>query len=348
MKYQHRALPLLAKQFPEDIFAILVYGPDAGHVSETVETLIGGAVTNPKDPFSITEVDIQIIKQDPAFVVDTALAFSMTGERKLIKIRNASDIVIPVLETILQFEKIEANIILDAGNLDKRSKLRTLFENNKKLGCLACFGDQGSSLRDLINKIFRGSDIYAEEGVLDYLLAHLGNDRQHTVNELNKLALMVGPGGRLSLEETIGSIGDAGLLALEDIAFFTGSGNLESLCLSLQRAEDSGQSPIAILRTVINHFQRLHSIAIKIEQGAALETSIKSLRPPVFWSRQQEFERQARFWTRGKLELALQRFFMGELQCKTTGIPQMALSCQVLIGACFMGPHNNKSQKSRS
>ena len=30
MKYQHRALPLLAKQFPEDIFAILVYGPDAG------------------------------------------------------------------------------------------------------------------------------------------------------------------------------------------------------------------------------------------------------------------------------------------------------------------------------
>jgi hypothetical protein len=68
----------------------------------------------------------------------------------------------------------------------------------------------------------------------------------------------------------------------------------------------------------------------------------------VFWSRQQEFERQARFWTRGKLELALQRFFMGELQCKTTGIPQMALSCQVLIGACFMGPYNNKLQKSGS
>ena len=52
MKYQHRALPLLAKQFPKDIFAILVYGPDAGHVSETVKTLVGGAVADPKDPFS--------------------------------------------------------------------------------------------------------------------------------------------------------------------------------------------------------------------------------------------------------------------------------------------------------
>jgi len=251
-----------------------------------------------------------------------------------------------VIETILQFEKIEANIILDAGNLDKRSKLRTLFENDKKLGSLACYADQGSSLRDLINQIFKESDIYAEEGVLDYLLARLGNDRQHTVNELNKLALMVGPGGCLSLEDTIDSIGDAGLLALEDVAFFTGSGNLESLCLSLQRAEDSGQSPIAILRTVINHFQRLHSVAIKIEEGASLEATIKSLRPPVFWSRRQEFEKQARFWTREKLELVLQRFFMGELQCKTTGIPQMALSCQVLIGACFMGPYNSKLQKS--
>ena len=232
MKYQHRALPLFAKQFPEDICAILVYGPDAGHVSEPVKTLVGGAVDDPKDPFSITEADIKIIKEDPAFVVDTALAFSMTGKRKLIRIRNATDIVVPIIETILQLEKIEANIILDAGNLDKRSKLRSLFDNDKKLGSLACFGDQESSLRDLINKIFKGSDIYAEEGVLDYLLAHLGNDRQHTVNELNKLALMVGPGGRLSLEETIDSIGDAGLVTLEDIAFLTGSGNFENLCLS--------------------------------------------------------------------------------------------------------------------
>ena len=340
MKYQHRALPTLAKKFPEGIFAILVYGPDAGHVSETVKKLVGGAVTDPKDPFSITEVDAQTIKQDPTFVTDSALAFSMSGERKLIRIRNATDIMVPIIETILQYETIEANIILDAGNLDTRSKLRTLFENNEKLGSFACYGDQGSSLKNLINEMFKENDVSAEEGVLDYLQAHLGNDRQHTVNELKKLALMVGPGGRLPLKETIDSIGDAGLLALEDVAYFTGSGNLETLCLSLQRAEDSGQSPITILRTVINHFQRLHSITTKTEEGASLEATIKNLRPPVFWSRKQEFERQARAWTTGKLELALERFFVGEHQCKTTGIPQMALCCQVLIGVCLMRPYN--------
>jgi DNA polymerase-3 subunit delta len=347
MKYQHRALPTLAKKFPEGVFAILVYGPDAGHVSETVKKLVGGAVTDPKDPFSITEIDAQTIKQDPAFVVDSALAFSMSGDRRLIRIRNATDIITPVIETILQFETIEANIILDAGNLDRRSKLRTLFESDKKLGSLACFGDQGSSLKNLINKVFKESDIHAGEGVLDYLFARLGSDRQHTVNELNKLTLMVGPGAHLSLEETIDSIGDAGLLALEDIAYFTGSANLDSLCLSLQRAEDSGQSPIAILRTVINHFQRLHSITIKTEDGAPLETTIKSLRPPVFWRRQQEFERQAQTWTSEKLEMALERFFVGEHQCKTTGIPQMPLCCQVLIGVCLIRPYN-KLQKSGS
>ena len=90
MKYQHRALPTLAKKFPEGIFAILVYGPDAGHVSETVKKLVGGAVTDPKDPFSITEVDAQTIKQDPTFVTDSALAFSMSGERKLIRIRRSN------------------------------------------------------------------------------------------------------------------------------------------------------------------------------------------------------------------------------------------------------------------
>ena len=341
MKYQHRALPTLAKKFPENIFAILVYGPDAGHVSETVKKLVGGAVTDPNDPFSITEVDAQTIKQDPTFVIDSALAFSMSGERKLIRIRNATDIMLPTIETILQFETIEANIILDAGNLDTRSKLRALFEKNNKLGSFACYGDQRSSLKNVINEIFKENDVYPGEGVLEYLLSHLGNDRQHTVNELNKLALMVGPEGRLSLEETINSIGDAGLLALEDIAYFTGSGSLEPLCLSLQRAEDSGHNPITILRTVINHFQRLHSIAIKRGEGASLETAIKNLRPPVFWSRKEEFERQALAWTTDKLELALERFFKGEHQCKTTGIPQMPLCCQLLIGVCLMRPYNN-------
>mgnify|MGYP006164789279 FL=1 len=337
MKYQQSELENLCQTFPNGVLAVLVYGPDAGHVNEVAMKISKSTVDDITDPFSVVEVGSDKAKQDPAFVIDAALAYSMIGGRRLVRIRNATDSITSIIEDIIQMESIEAKIILDAGALDTRSRLRSLFEKNEKLGILACYGDQGKTLESLIKNTFTGNNITFEPETMEYLTAHLGNDRQHTKNELEKLILMVGPNGHLSLDITSTSIGDSNLLIMDDIAFHTGDGNLHSLTLSLQRAEETGQNPITIFRAAINHFQRLHNISLMQEQGIPVSAAIKKLRPPVFWNKKAQFERQLNRWTVKQLEQALDRFFAGEQQCKTTGIPQMVMCSQVLIGVCLKG-----------
>ena len=140
----------------------------------------------------------------------------------------------------------------------------------------------------------RNNQIDVPREALDYLSTHLGNDRRHTKNELEKIILLAGPNGRLTLKDVASSIGDAGAMVLENIAFSAGAGDLKALTISLQRAEEDGQNPVAILRTTISHFHRLYNTVGLMEDGVIIAVALKTLKPPVFWNRQKEFEQQAK------------------------------------------------------
>jgi DNA polymerase-3 subunit delta len=335
MKFQHKDLAKLSKSYPPQVLAILVYGPDAGHVAETAKLLGESVVDDIKDPFAVVNTDSDKLRRDPASLIDSAMAFSMTGGRRLVRVRNATDALTLLIDELIKLPAIEAKIILEAGHLDSRSKLKLLFERNEKLGALACYGDQGINLEYFIKNTLGDNKINATKDALDYLFAHLGNDRQHTKNELEKIILMVGGGGKLNLEDAASSVGDAGAMVLENIAFSAGSGDLKALTISLQRAGEDGQNPVAILRTTINHFQRLYNTVGLMDDGVIIAAALKTLRPPVFWNRQKEFEQQTKSWRLKKLETALRRLHQSELECKTTGMPQMAVCAQAILGICM-------------
>ena len=335
MKFQQKDLTKLSTNYPPDIFGILIYGPDAGHVTETANVIGEGAVDDLMDPFSVVNTNSGELRQDPAFLIDSAMAFSMTGGRRLIRVRSATDALVPLIENLIKQETIEAKVILEAGHLEARSKLRLVFERNDKLGTLACYGDQGINLERLIRDTLRANQVTSTQEALNYLFTHLGNDRQHTKNELEKIILMLGAGGELTLEDAASSIGDSGAMVLENIAFSAGSGDLKALTISLQRAEEDRQNPVTILRTTINHFHRLYNAVGLIENGVMLAAALKTLRPPVFWNRQKEFEQQAKSWQLKKLEASLGRLLQSEKECKTTGIPQMAVCAQAILSICM-------------
>jgi DNA polymerase-3 subunit delta len=335
MKFQQKDLTKLSQNYPPNIFGILLYGPDTGHVTETAQIIGEGTVDDLKDPFAVVNTNSEQLRQDPAFLIDSAMAFSMTGGRRLIRVKNATDALTPLITDLIKLETIEAKIVLEAGHLESRSKLRLIFERSNKLGALACYGDQGVNLKRLIQDTLRNNQIDVPREALDYLSAHLGNDRRHTKNELEKIILLAGPNGRLTLKDVASSIGDAGAMVLENIAFSAGAGDLKALTISLQRAEEDGQNPVTILRTTISHFHRLYNTVGLMEDGVIIAVALKTLKPPVFWNRQKEFEQQAKSWRVKKLEAALNRLLQSEQECKTTGMPQMAVCSQAILGVCM-------------
>jgi len=335
MKFQQRDLPKLLSNRPKGLRGVLVYGPDAGHVDETATAICKSVVEDISDPFRTVALTGEALRQDPAALMDAATAMSLTGGDRLVRVRGASDGTAPRFQDLADAEAIEAFVVVEADSLDTRSKLRRLFESDDGLAALACYGDEGAGLAAFIRKTLGELQVTAAPDALDFLAENLGGDRRQTRGELEKLALLVGPGGTAGLEDVLSSIGDSGALAMDDIAYAVGDGDAAALDKALRRARADGESPVRIIRTTMSHFQRLHQAASAIAAGTGPDAAIGALRPPIFRNRRGRFEAQLRGWSPARLEHCLDRLFEAEYRCKSTGLPDEAVCAQSLIGICL-------------
>ena len=337
MKLSIKHLDNLSKLFPPELHGILVYGPDAGHVSEVSQKIGKSHVNSLKDPFQVEELSINKIREDPALLLDAAMSLPLTGGNKLIIIRECPDVLTSNFEELSRLESIEAKFLILSGTLSPRSKLRKLFEGNKRLGALPCYTDQEGDLKSLVSRVMGEAGISMRPDALQYFITHLGNDRLITRSELNKLILYAGNDKEINLQTVIKVIGDGGQIVLDAIPSSIADGDIKSFLLALDRHNSDSQTPISILRTTISYFQNLRTARALVDQGHSAKDATSSLRPPIFWNKKREFERQLKSWSTQQLNDFLERLQDAEILCKTTGYPATTIASQVLLGLCIRG-----------
>ena len=337
MKLSIKHLHSLSKLFPPELYGILVYGPDAGHVSEVGEKIGKSHVEDLRDPFKVEELNVSEIKEDPARLADAAMSLPMTGGSKLIIIRECTDVLTSNFEELSRLESIEAKFLILSGALNPRSKLRKLFEDNKRLGALPCYTDQESDLKSLVSAVMAEVGISMRPDALQYLITYLGSDRLATRSELNKLILYAGNNKEITLQTVIEIVGDGGPMVLDAIPSSIANGDIKSFLIALDRHNSDSQNPISILRTTISYFQKLRTARALVDRGCSEKDAISALRPPIFWNKKLEFERQLKSWSAKQLNDLLERLQDAEILCKTTGYPAVTIASQVLLGLCIRG-----------
>jgi DNA polymerase III subunit delta len=312
--------------------AVLIFGPDAGLVRERADKLAQAICADPKDPFRVADLAAAAFTADPARLHDEAAALSFTGGRRLVRVRDASDTVGALFERFLNAPPPGDSLVLvEAGELSTRSSLRRAFEAAQAAMAVACYPDGKRELEELARAVLGARGVTIAGDALVYLVDHLGSDRLASRGELEKLALLVGDGGRVGLAEAAAAIGDGAALDLDDVVFATTEGAAAALERSLTRAFLEGESAIGVLRTLMRHFQRLHVTAARMSAGMGAEEALRMLRPPVFVMHQEHFKRQLRLWSVARAERALALLIDAELNAKTTGLPAEAICRDALL-----------------
>src|ERR1700743_715735 len=128
MKIQsHRADGFIAKP-DSSVRAVLIYGPDAGLVRERLNALTRNITGSTDDPFRVSEFSADSLKDDPARLRDEAASLALTGGRRVVGLREAGDGNAGLFADWLEDAMGDAMVIVTAGDLGARSKLRTAFE----------------------------------------------------------------------------------------------------------------------------------------------------------------------------------------------------------------------------
>ncbi len=329
-----RAIKEFLANRQEAIAAVLIYGPDGGLVRERGDALARSLVADFKDPFNYIELTDADLKEEPGRLGDEITALSFAGGERIVRLRTNGDAAAKPAERLIAgldggHLKPNGLVLIEAGELTPRSKLRKTFEGARRAAALPCYADAPADVRAMAVEAAKAEDLRFDDDALDLAVAVLGEDRGISRAEIDKLILYKGPKalragpGTIALEDVRASLVDGLGDALDDIAAACADGATGRLSRALQKADAAGASPIGLLRALQRAFSRLRAAQSFIDGGDTAASAMKKLKPPVFFAEQRAFEQRLYKWRQGaKLDMAVRMLIDAELDAKSAAAPQ--------------------------
>jgi DNA polymerase-3 subunit delta len=306
---------------PSRLRAVLLHGPDAGLVRERGEQLARATAGPLDDPFRFAE----LTRPDPGTLALEATALSFSGGRRVLRIRDATDTLATALGTVCR-DRDGSLIILEAGELPARSKLRSWAEKEPLAASLACYAEEGAALKTTLRGLFEAEHVAIAPDAIDWLVQHAGSDRGIVRSEVEKLALFAGEGGRIDVEAAQHVAGDQAELSIDDALFAATRGATAEADRAAAIALAEGASAVGLIRAAHSHMDRLARVAAARDAGMPVGEAIKGLRPPVFFRRERAMREAAEIWRSAAVASQQLTLREAESQCKRTGLPAEAIA----------------------
>lgn len=313
---------------PKTWAAVLYFGSNAGLVRERADKTARAIVPDLTDAFRIADLSADVLKKDPARLADEAAAISMFGGRRVVRVRDAVDGLTELFESFIADHKGDALVVVEAGELNKTSALRKLFEGSKSVAAVECYDDRPEEAGRLIKETLAEFGWKIEPEALAFLSEALSLDRRLLRAELEKLTLYLGLGEAnsvLTRAQAQALIGDSGTVEADEIADAVAAGDLKSLDLLIAKATDAGISWTGTVGATLRLFQRMASFAES--GGGGFASSPYG----------QRMAAQLRAWDRPRLIAAMKLLAQAEADTRTTVLPEAPIAQHALFAVAELG-----------
>lgn len=289
---------------PTQLRGFLLYGTDAGQVSERASALASRLSSSSAPPGEIVRLTDEDIAGSPEKIGVELDTIPMFGGAKVVWV-SAQKWPAAALELLGEDRPPASFLVVEAGNLQKSAKLRQVFEQGKSLAALPCYGDEAGDLTRLIQQELSQAGLTINPQALQHLRQHLGADQRLSKSELTKLALYTAPDTEVGLDHIDAITGDVSAFAMDGAIAAAVSGEIAKALDHFDRLIASGQQPAAILLALSHYLLRLHRLRAAADAGEAIAIAIKRLRPPVHFKMEAALAAQCRAWSLPKLNEAI-------------------------------------------
>ena len=314
-----------------EVRAAVIYGRDRGQVRERADALAGKVAARPDDPFDVALLNEAEI--EGGRLEGELSAISMMGGRRLVRLRLDSEkgaadrAAADALKRHAEGEfNPEAFFLVEAGTLGRDSALRKAAEQSKGAAVIPCYEDEPGDVARLVRESLAKDQVGLSADALQLLVDRLPRERGVARQEIERLALYLGPGsGKIAGPEALeGFLGVEPEASLADAAAHAFGGRIGPAQAALRRARAEGESGPAAVRALGMYLGRLRQVLTLHRAGAGLQEAAKSA--GVFWKNEREFLRQARAWSLEALEALQPAVLDADRACKRAGSPDGLIS----------------------
>ena len=272
-----------------DIF--LFYGKNEGLQNEIIEkNFVKG------NKGSINKYEESEFINNYETISSEILTKSLFDEEKLLIVSRVGEKIFKYIEELLNRNINNIKIILKAGILEKRSKLRNLFEKDKKLLIIPFYEDDERTLTSQVYEYLKKNSIKLSRETINLLVERSSGNRENLKIELNKIFYYSQSNKEISFETVKKLSNLAENYGVNELADNYLSKNKKNVIKILNENNYSDDDCILILRTILNKSKRLLNILENYRKNKNLDDVISKTRPPIFWKDKAIVKKQANTW----------------------------------------------------
>ena len=242
---------------------------------------------------------------------------SLFNTKKIITISNATDKIYPLMEELIEKKVQDIKLILVAGVLDKKSKLRNIFEKNKSLISVPFYSDDNQILSKIANEFFKSKKISISFETINALVNRCNGERKFLNNELEKIEMFLKNKTNISIKEInkLTNLGENH--SVSELVDNCLAKNIKKINYLMNENNFNSEDSILIIRTLLLKSKRLLNLIKNFSSLKNIDKTISNAKPPIFWKDKDIVKKQIKAWSLIQVEKLIFEINDIELLIKT-------------------------------
>jgi len=268
---------------------LLFYGKNEGLKNEIIKNII-------RDKKNINNYDEKEVLENEYNFVENILTKSLFDDEKIIIIKRSTDKILKVIESLNSKKLDDITIIINADNLEKKSKLRSFFEKNKETICIPFYPDTDQTLSKLAYDFLKGRKISISQSSINLIINKCSGDREALYNELNKIDFYTKNGKKITTEDIMKITNLIENHSVSELVDNCLAKNNKKIINILNENNFNNEDCILITRSLLNKSKKILQLVKEFENNKNIELTISSAKPPIFWKDKEITKQQIKKW----------------------------------------------------
>tara|TARA_B100000242_G_C42996904_1_gene463022 strand:+ start:72 stop:1049 length:978 start_codon:yes stop_codon:yes gene_type:complete len=275
----------------------LFYGKNEGLQNEIIER------------YFIKDFKGEVIKYDEneilnniENIISEILNKSLFSSKKILIISRTSEKSLKFIKELQEKNLNDLIIIYKSNVLEKKSKLRNLFEKDKNLVIVPFYEDDQNSLLLIINNFLIKNKIKISRETINLLIERASGSRVSLNMELEKIYNYSFSEKNIEFETVKKLTNLAENVELNELVDQYLIKNTKRVTKILNENNYSDEDCILILRTILIKSKRLMGIIERNIEQKNIDSVIMNTRPPIFWKDKENVKKQVKTWNFSELK----------------------------------------------
>jgi DNA polymerase-3 subunit delta len=275
--------------------AILIYGENIGIKDYIKESTIN----QNKDSEIIIYFEGELLKSK-GILYKNVINDSLFNKKKLIFLQDASDKIYDEIAECLEKQNKDTKIYIFSEKLEKKSKLRNLFEKNKNLAIFPCYQDNERTLITYVNEELREFKGLTGE-IVNLIIFKSSMDRRIIKSEIIKIKTYFLQ-KKINKTEILEILNIKKNISFDEIRDNALNGAKEKINQLLSEVELYNEDTFFYLNNLNYRVLKLQEIIeINNKNKNKPEEALEKLKPPIFWKDKPVIIQQLKKWNLARL-----------------------------------------------